>query len=95
MSVDVTRYLEMERTFYADLVARSNFDTEAFTRSDSGGLVAPRFVRIDGVDLSPAVLDVAGRRCARLASKPRFLLKMVNFLEALPVPGLRIIRCYP
>ena len=116
MSVDVTRYLEMERAFYADLVARSNFETEAFTRTDDNELVvgsyvhhegmdyerwllsgisirpgalaleygcgpgrmllrlAPRFARIDGVDLSQEVLDVARRRCARLTSTPRLLL---------------------
>src|SRR5262245_62204941 len=116
MSVDVTRYLEMERAFYADLVARSRFDTEAFTRTDSGELVvgsyvhhesldyerwllsgvntrrgamaieygcgpgrmilrlAPRFQRIDGIDISQEVLDVARRRCTSLTSMPRLLL---------------------
>lgn len=116
MSVDVTRYLEMERAFYADLVARSNFETEAFTRTDSSELVvgsyvhhegvdyerwllsgvssrpgalaleygcgpgrmllrlAPRFARIDGIDISPEVLEVAKRRTARLASTPRLFL---------------------
>jgi SAM-dependent methyltransferase len=116
MSVDVTRYLEMERAFYADLVARSNFETEAFTRTDSSELVvgsyvhhegmdyerwllsgvsirpgaraleygcgpgrmvlrlAPRFARIDGIDISQEVLDVARRRCAALASTPRLFL---------------------
>jgi SAM-dependent methyltransferase len=116
MSVDVTRYLEMERAFYADLVARSNFETEAFTRTDSSELVvgsyvhhesmdyerwllsgvstrrdalaleygcgpgrmmlrlAPRFARIDGIDISQEVLDVAKRRCARLATTPRLFL---------------------
>ena len=116
MSVDVTRYLEMERAFYADLVARSNFQTEAFTRNDSSELVvgsyvhhegldyerwllsgvsirpearaleygcgpgrmvlrlAPRFARIDGVDISPEVLDVARRRCAELPSPPCLFL---------------------
>jgi SAM-dependent methyltransferase len=116
MSVDVGRYLEMERAFYADLVARSNFSTDAFTRTDSGELVvgsyvhhesldyerwllagvsvrrgalaleygcgpgrmmlrlAPRFARIDGVDISEEVLDVARRRCATLASPPQLLL---------------------
>jgi SAM-dependent methyltransferase/uncharacterized coiled-coil protein SlyX len=116
MSVDVTRYLEMERAFYADLVARSNFATEAFTRTDSSELVvgsyvhhegvdyerwllagvsvrrgalaleygcgpgrmmlrlAPRFARIDGIDISQEVLDVARRRCATLPSTPRLLM---------------------
>src|SRR5437870_3677030 len=116
MSVDVTRYLEMERAFYADLVARSNFATEAFTRMDGGELVvgsyfqhermdyerwlldgvgirrgavaleygcgpgrmilrlAPRFERIDGVDISREVLDVAERRCASLAAPPRLFV---------------------
>jgi SAM-dependent methyltransferase len=116
MSVDVTRYLEMERAFYADLVARSNFETEAFTRTDSSELVvgsyvhhesmdyerwllsgvntrqralaleygcgpgrmllrlASRFARIDGIDISPEVLDVAKRRTARLASAPRLFV---------------------
>jgi SAM-dependent methyltransferase len=116
MSVDVTRYLEMERAFYADLVARSNFDSEAFTRTDSSEFVvgsyvhhegmdyerwllsgvnirrgalaleygcgpgrmmlrlAPRFGRIDGIDISQEVIDVARRRCAALASPPRLLL---------------------
>ena len=116
MSVDVTRYLEMERAFYADLVARSNFDTEAFTRTDTSELVvgsyvhheavdyerwllagvstrpgalaleygcgpgrmmlrlAPRFARVDGIDMSQEVLDVAKRRCASLTSAPRLLL---------------------
>ena len=116
MSVDVVRYLDMERAFYADLVARSNFDTDAFTRSDTGELVvgsyvqhetmeyerwlldgvavrrgavaleygcgpgrmilrlAPRFARIDGIDISKEVLDVAARRCASLSAAPRLFL---------------------
>jgi len=116
MSVDVTRYLEMERAFYADLVARSNFKTEAFTRTDTSELVvgsyvhhesldyerwllsgvnvrrgalgleygcgpgrmmlrlAPRFERVDGIDISQEVLDVAKRRCASLPSTPRLFL---------------------
>ncbi len=114
MSVDVRRYLEMERLFYADLVSRSNFDTEAFTRTENSELVvgsyvhhedveyerwllagidirsgavaleygcgpgrmilrlAPRFSRVDGIDLSREVLDVAARRCRRLSAAPRF-----------------------
>lgn len=116
MSVDVTRYLEMERAFYADLVARSNFETEAFTRTDTSELVvgsyvhhermdyerwlfagidirpgalaleygcgparmllrlAPRFARIDGIDISAEVLEVARRRTARLRSVPRLFV---------------------
>src|SRR5262245_25494348 len=116
MSVDVTRYLEMERAFYADLVARSNFKTEAFTRTDTSELVvgsyvhhesldyerwllsgvrvrrgalgleygcgpgrmilrlAPHFERVDGIDISQEVLDVAKRRCAALPSTPRLFL---------------------
>ena len=116
MSVDVGRYLEMERAFYADLVARSNFATDAFTRTDRSELVvgsyvhhegmdyerwllsgvgvrrgalaleygcgpgrmvlrlAPQFARIDGVDISQQVLDVAQRRCATLTSPPRLFL---------------------
>ena len=50
MSVDVTRYLEMERAFYADLVARSNFETEAFTRTDSNELVVGSYVHHESMD---------------------------------------------
>src|SRR5262245_55621183 len=101
MSVDVTRYLEMERSVYADLVARSNFATESFTRVDDAEHVvgsyaqhemfdyerwllsgihplpgavaleygcgpgrmllrfASQFHRVDGLDISTDVLDVA------------------------------------
>lgn len=116
MSVDTTRYLEMERAFYSDLVARSNFTSEAFTRVDTGELVvgsyaqherfdyerwlfggvqvdskataleygcgpgrmllrtAPLCRRVDGVDISKEILNVARRRCARLPSPPRLFL---------------------
>jgi SAM-dependent methyltransferase len=36
--------------------------------------LAPRFARVDGVDISPEVLAVANRRCATLAHPPRLLL---------------------
>ncbi len=113
MSSGTLRYLAMEREFYADLVARSDYSDERFTEQDSaelivgsyaqherfdyerwlcGGLaiypgavalefgcgpgrmlrrMAPHFSRVDGVDISPDVLDVAHRRCAELANRPR------------------------
>ena len=116
MSVDVERYLEMERAHYSELVARSNFSAETFTRVDSAEMVvgsysqheafdyerwllsgvaigtsavaleygcgpgrmllrlAPHFHRVDGADISPEVLDVARRRCARLPSPPELFL---------------------
>ena len=36
--------------------------------------LAPRFARIDGIDISQEVLDVAKRRCAGLAATPRLFL---------------------
>ncbi len=112
-SLDVRAYLDMERTAYAGLVARSDFSSEAFTRLDTAeavvGLYAQHeafdyerwlmagievgpdalaleygcgpgrmllrfaryFNRLDGVDISPDVLAVAQRRCARLERPPR------------------------
>jgi SAM-dependent methyltransferase len=116
MSVDTARYLDMERSFYFDLVTRSNFENEAFTQADSaefvvgsyaqhesfdyerwllGGVqvaadalaleygcgpgrmllrLAPRFRRVDGVDISEPVLAVARRRCAGLPAPPQLFL---------------------
>jgi SAM-dependent methyltransferase len=57
VSVDVSRYLEMERAFYADLVARSNFETEAFTRTDTGELVVGSYVQHEGLDYERWLLE--------------------------------------
>ena len=67
MSVDVTRYLEMERAFYADLVARSNFETEAFTRTDSGELVVGSYVHHEGMDYERWLLSGVSIRPGALA----------------------------
>lgn len=116
MSVDAARYLEMERAFYADLVSRSDFANEAFTRVDTaefvvgsyaqheefdyerwllGGVpvdptavaleygcgpgrmllrLSRRFNRVDGVDISKEVIEVAARRVAALSPTPRLFL---------------------
>lgn len=113
MSSGTLRYLAMEREFYANLVARSDYSDERFTEQDSaelivgsyaqherfdyerwlcGGLaiypgavalefgcgpgrmlrrMSSHFSRVDGVDISPDVLDVAHRRCSGLANPPR------------------------
>jgi SAM-dependent methyltransferase len=112
-STDIRAYLDMERAAYADLVARSDFSSEAFTQVDTAEAVvgsyaqheafdyerwllsgidvkpdalaleygcgpgrmllrfARHFARLDGVDISPDVLAVARRRCARLERPPR------------------------
>ena len=67
MSVDVTRYLEMERAFYADLVARSNFETEAFTRTDDNELVVGSYVHHEGVDYERWLLSGVSIRPGALA----------------------------
>ncbi len=67
MSVDVTRYLEMERAFYADLVARSNFETEAFTRTDDNELVVGSYVHHEGMDYERWLLSGVSIRPGALA----------------------------
>ena len=68
MSVDVTRYLEMERAFYADLVARSNFETEAFTRTDSSELVVGSSVHHESMDYE-RWLFVGGQHSSQARSR--------------------------
>jgi SAM-dependent methyltransferase len=36
--------------------------------------LAPRFARVDGVDISPEVLDIARRRCETLATPPQLFI---------------------
>lgn len=111
-NTEIERYLDMERTAYAQLVAGSEYHTEDFVGSDSAEMVvgsyvlheaydyeerllggvrvsasalaieygcgpgrmllrlAPLFARVDGVDISPEVIEVARRRCAHLSNPP-------------------------
>lgn len=124
MSVDVSKYLAMERAAYAQLVDRSDFHDEGFTSADRrefvvgsyaqqerfdyerwllGGLtfgpdaraleygcgpgrmllrLAPLFGRVDGMDISPEVVEVARRRCQGLSGPPQL---MVTDGQSVPV----------
>lgn len=121
---DLEAYLTMEKRHYAALVARSSYDTEAFTTSNQdelvvgtyalhetfayeqwliGGLrrlpgavaidygcgpgrmlirLAPFFARVDGVDISPELIEVAARRCANLPAPPRLYVTPGDSLPA-------------
>jgi SAM-dependent methyltransferase len=111
-TLDTRSYLDMERAAYSELVARSDYSSEAFTRVDTaesvvgwyaqheafdyerwllGGItlehgalaleygcgpgrmllrLARHFSRVDGVDISPEVIEVARRRCQHLPHRP-------------------------
>ena len=50
MSVDVERYLDMERAHYSELVARSNFSAETFTHVDSAEMVVGSYSQHEAFD---------------------------------------------